>query len=85
MTLCVQVFSPTGSLDRDIDDVRRFADAARSGIEKALSAGSKAPLLVRVPDQCFPYASLVSVFGASQALYKVRKHPKFCHAFSGYP
>lgn len=30
------VFAPTGKLNRDYDDVRRFADAAEKGVERSL-------------------------------------------------
>lgn len=40
------VLAPTGALDRDYDDVRRFADAARAGIRRVRDAGAKAPLLL---------------------------------------
>lgn len=40
------VFSGTGPLDQDIDDVRRFGEAMEKGIKRALQAGCKAPLLV---------------------------------------
>ena len=40
------VFSPTGPLNRDYDDVRRFADAATAGVKRALSAGSSNPLVM---------------------------------------
>lgn len=33
------VFSPTGNLRRDYDDVRRVGEAAASGITRAVSAG----------------------------------------------
>jgi leucyl aminopeptidase len=42
----MQVFSPTGPLNRDFDDVRRIGEAAAKGIKRALQAGSKAPVLV---------------------------------------
>lgn len=63
------VFSPTGPLNRDYDDVRRYADSAAKGIKRAISAGSTSPLLVVVPDTRFKNARLVSVLGALQALY----------------
>ncbi|XP_032808306.1 putative aminopeptidase W07G4.4 isoform X2 [Petromyzon marinus] len=63
------VFSPTGPLNRDYDDVRRFSDAAYSGIVRALKAGSKKPLLVLVPDSRFNDAPLVGALGALHALY----------------
>jgi len=40
------VLSPTGPLNREVDDVRRVADAARAGVCRARDAGAKAPLLL---------------------------------------
>jgi leucyl aminopeptidase len=40
------VVSPTGPVDRDIDDVRRIGDAARAGVVRARDAGAVAPLLL---------------------------------------
>ena len=39
------VFSGTGALLNDWDDVRNYAVAAKAGIKKAIDTGSKAPLL----------------------------------------
>ncbi len=67
------ILAPTGPLDRDFDDVRRFADAAGSGILRAKRAGAKAPIiLVRgVPHHlAFAHAHEVSVLGALQALWQ---------------
>ncbi|XP_064631287.1 putative aminopeptidase W07G4.4 isoform X2 [Lineus longissimus] len=72
------IFSPTGPLNRDCDDVRRFADAAENGIKRAVSAGSRSPLLVRPIDDSFPEAGKVTTLGALQALYvplEIREDP----------
>ncbi|XP_051897192.1 putative aminopeptidase W07G4.4 [Pristis pectinata] len=63
------IFSPTGPLNRDYDDVRRFSDAATSGIKRALKAGMVKPILVCPPEGLFKDASLVTVLGALHALY----------------
>lgn len=63
------VFAPTGPVNRDFDDVRRYGDAAAKGVKRAISAGSSNPLLVVVPDSRFKNATLVSVLGALEALY----------------
>ncbi|XP_062613205.1 putative aminopeptidase W07G4.4 [Saccostrea cucullata] len=63
------IFAPTGPLDRDYDDVRRFADAAEKGIKRALQAGCKRPLLVRPVDNSFPKAGSVTTLGCLSALY----------------
>jgi leucyl aminopeptidase len=39
------VLAPTGPLDRDFDDVRRFGDAARAGVRRARDAGARRVLL----------------------------------------
>jgi len=63
------IFSPTGSLDQDTDDVRKFQDAAEKGIKRCLQAGSKSPLLFSVPSSTYKYADLAAVLGALHALY----------------
>ncbi|CAG5123821.1 unnamed protein product, partial [Candidula unifasciata] len=63
------IYSATGPLDRDYDDVRRYADAAEAGIKRALSAGSKRPLLVCPLDPRFEKAGIVASLAVLQALY----------------
>lgn len=63
------IFSPTGPLNRDYDDVRRFANAAEKGIKRALDAGCKKPLLVAPQDDSFPQTFAVTLLGALHALY----------------
>ena len=66
------VFSPTGPLDRDYDDVRRFSDAAGAGVKRALGAGAKKPLLLiegSLPGQKGDEAALSGLLGALAALY----------------
>ncbi|PVD31088.1 hypothetical protein C0Q70_10366 [Pomacea canaliculata] len=63
------IFSPTGPLNRDYDDVRRFTDASVKGIKRALSAGCKKPLLVCPAEALFSKARVVSILGALSALY----------------
>jgi len=62
------VFSGTGALDNDYDDVRSYATAAYAGIKKALETGSKAPVLC-VKGKKFEKAGLVAILGALKALY----------------
>lgn len=40
------ILAPTGPLNRDHDDVRRFADAAQAGIRRAREAGARRPLVL---------------------------------------
>lgn len=63
------IFSPTGPLNRDYDDVRRFSNAAEKGIGRAILAGCKSLLLVTPKDESYFHGKLVSALGALQALY----------------
>merc|ERR1719270_1997050 len=66
------VFSPTGPLDRDYDDVRRFADAATAGVKRALGAGSKHPLLIvqgTMPGRKAEEVELSALLAGLAALY----------------
>ncbi|WAR21736.1 YH24-like protein, partial [Mya arenaria] len=63
------IWSPTGPLNRDYDDVRRFYDAGEVGMKRALKAGSRAPLFVRPIDDTFPEAGKCATLGALQAVY----------------
>ncbi|XP_068709461.1 putative aminopeptidase W07G4.4 isoform X1 [Montipora foliosa] len=63
------IHSPTGPVNRDYDDVRRYSEAAAKGIKRALKAGSKSPLLVTIPGKTFPNAWSVSLLGALHELY----------------
>jgi leucyl aminopeptidase len=66
------VVSPTGSLDRDYDDCRRFFDAAEKGVERAIKAGAKSPILFvhtsAVAAARFPHATDAAVLGAHTAM-----------------
>jgi len=62
------VYSGTGTLLNDWDDVRNFAVAAKAGVKKALETGSKAPLLYFNVTK-YPQADVVSVLGALEATY----------------
>jgi len=66
------VVSPSGPLNRDVDDVRRLTDAAESGIRRALASGARKPLLVapaRISLQGFEDALLAATLGALHAIY----------------
>uniref|UniRef100_A0A3B1IP95 Zgc:152830 n=1 Tax=Astyanax mexicanus TaxID=7994 RepID=A0A3B1IP95_ASTMX len=63
------VFAPTGPVNRDYDDVRRFSDAAANGIKRALKAGMQRPLLVCSQHSSYENSTLVAVLGALQVLY----------------
>jgi len=62
------VYSGTGTLENDWDDVTCFAKAAKAGLKKALDTGSKAPLLYCNAIK-FPQAKIVTILGALEALY----------------
>merc|ERR1719507_2732460 len=66
------IFSPTGPVDRDYDDLRRFADAGKAGIKRALAAGSKRPLVVvsgLLPGKSTEQAELATLLGCLEAAY----------------
>ncbi|XP_076372169.1 dipeptidase B isoform X2 [Tachypleus tridentatus] len=64
------VYTPTGPLDRDYDDIRRFGEAAHAGIKRALKAGSKRPLLaLSTQTGGMQFYDLVTILGALEALY----------------
>ncbi|MDP4984999.1 M17 family metallopeptidase [Pseudoalteromonas tunicata] len=67
------VLAPTGRINRDYDDVRRYFDAAKLAIVEAKAAGSKAPaiMLLNVPSSGkFQHALSVAAMGACQALWQ---------------
>ncbi|CAD6186728.1 unnamed protein product [Caenorhabditis auriculariae] len=59
----------TRNVSRDYDDVRRYQAAAKRGVQLALSAGVKSPLLVTLPNPRFPHAELVAALGALVPAY----------------
>ncbi|XP_022654887.1 putative aminopeptidase W07G4.4 isoform X3 [Varroa jacobsoni] len=67
------VYSPTGPLNRDQDDVRAFYEAALKGVKRALLAGAKKPL-VSIPVGPFSHyndfnVESTVVLGALEAIY----------------
>ena len=62
------IFSGTGSLENDWDDIRSFAHASKSGMKKAIASGSKKPLLI-VNANKYLHADMVAILGALEALY----------------
>jgi len=66
------VFSPTGPVDRDYDDLRRFSDAGAAGIKRALAAGSKRPLVLvsgTMPGKSATQVELATLLGCLEAAY----------------
>ncbi|AZZ99189.1 leucyl aminopeptidase family protein [Pseudoalteromonas sp. R3] len=67
------IVSPTGPLNRDYDDVRRFFEAGKAGIQEAKAAGAVKPVLVvaGVPSEArYQNALEVTYLGACQALWQ---------------
>lgn len=63
------VISPTGKIT-PYNDVRVVKEAARKGIERALDAGMKKPLLIVQNPVDFADGQLVCILGALEALYQ---------------
>jgi len=64
------VYSPTGPLTRDHDDVRRVADATVAAIEKAIKTGGRRPLLINTLDKnLFKQANEVMLLAALEAAH----------------
>lgn len=67
------VWAPTGPLNRDYDDVRQVGDAARAGVERAVKAGARAPLVAftSVPaDGLYRHSTQVAVLSALAGLWQ---------------
>ena len=63
------VLAPTGPITRDYDDVRRVAEAARAGMQRARAAGSVRPLLLVTGVDRFAQAHAVALLGALAGLW----------------
>lgn len=68
------VYSPTGPLDQDYDDVRSFKDAAGKGTKRLIQAGIKRPLVVLLDYPKFEKTQLVTLLGVLEALYAVSRN-----------
>lgn len=66
------IVAPTGPIERDYDDVRRFFDAAKAAITEAKAAGSVNPAMLVLGSDNTRYKNAVSVsyLGACQALWQ---------------
>lgn len=67
------IVAPTGRLDRDFDDVRRFGDAAARGVQRARNAGARKPLLIlssTPEDPAYRNALAVAVLEAAGGLWE---------------
>jgi len=67
------ILAPTGPLNRDYDDVRRYFDAAKLAINEAKASGSVSPAIY-LPnlhtDERYQNALEVAYLGACQALWQ---------------
>jgi len=63
------VYAPTGPLDRDYDDARRFSEAGSAGIKRAIACGCKQPTLVSFTPASWTLAPMLVVVGALDAAY----------------
>lgn len=67
------VLAPTGPLNRDYDDVRRYFDAAKLAINEAKASGSVNPAIYLPAlntDSRYQHALEVAYLGACQALWQ---------------
>jgi leucyl aminopeptidase len=68
------IVSPTGPINRDFDDARRFYDAGFNGITKVKKSGAVKPLIIfadaPLQNADFSRAIEVTLFGVFQALYE---------------
>lgn len=67
------ILVPTGNLNRDYDDVRRYFDATKKAIIEAKASGSVNPVIYladKPSSQLFEHALTVSYLGACQALWQ---------------
>ena len=63
------ILAPTGPLDRDYDDVRRVAEAARAGFLRAREAGARRPLLLVTGAGRFEQAEHSALLAGLSALW----------------
>jgi len=66
------VYSATGPLDRDYDDLRRFSEAGAAGVKRALACGARSPLVMSVgalPQGTQQEAGVATLLGALSATY----------------
>ncbi|KAI1720776.1 cytosol aminopeptidase family, catalytic domain-containing protein [Ditylenchus destructor] len=63
------IYSSTGSVTGDFDDVRKFKNAGVAAAKSALSAGIKTPLVVLPPSEHFSNAQLLSLIGVLHGFY----------------
>lgn len=67
------ILVPTGNLNRDYDDVRRYFDATKKAINEAKASGSINPVIFladKPSSELYEHALTVSYLGACQALWQ---------------
>lgn len=68
------IYSPVGPVNRDYDDVRRFAEAASRGAKRAIKAGYSRPLVI-IPtpmphnSPLYPFYDVATLLGVYEAIY----------------
>ncbi|KAF7638486.1 CYTOSOL_AP domain-containing protein [Meloidogyne graminicola] len=63
------IYSSTGPINNDFDDVRKYLKAGISAGNRFLSTGARSPLLITLPTDRFPNAQLTSSIGFLHSLY----------------
>uniref|UniRef100_A0A0K0FLB9 Putative aminopeptidase (inferred by orthology to a C. elegans protein) n=1 Tax=Strongyloides venezuelensis TaxID=75913 RepID=A0A0K0FLB9_STRVS len=63
------IYSATGSVSKDFEDVRKFKVAGSNAIKLAMDSGMKKPLFTTIPYDGFPRAEIISALGAINGLY----------------
>lgn len=66
------IYSCTGPVDRDYDDLRRFHEAGAAGVKRAFGAGARSPLLMvqgSLPGGSETDAAMAGLLGGFSAVY----------------
>ncbi|CAK5024157.1 unnamed protein product [Meloidogyne enterolobii] len=63
------IYSSTGSIHGDFDDVRKYIKAGIAAGKRFLMTGARSPLLITLPTERFPAAQICSAIGFLHSLY----------------
>uniref|UniRef100_A0A1I8BPM8 CYTOSOL_AP domain-containing protein n=1 Tax=Meloidogyne hapla TaxID=6305 RepID=A0A1I8BPM8_MELHA len=63
------IYSSTGSIHGDFDDVRKYTKAGIAAGKRFLMTGARSPLLITLPTERFPTAQMSSAIGFLHSLY----------------
>uniref|UniRef100_A0A915M836 Cytosol aminopeptidase domain-containing protein n=1 Tax=Meloidogyne javanica TaxID=6303 RepID=A0A915M836_MELJA len=63
------IYSSTGSIHGDFDDVRKYMKAGIAAGKRFLMTGARSPLLITLPTERFPAAQICSAIGFLHSLY----------------